>query len=237
MEITGEIKPGYEQILTPEALALVAKLTRAFEPRRQELLAARVERAKRLDAGERPDFLPETAHIRAGRLEDRADSAGAGMPPRRDHRPGRAQDGHQRLELGRRQLHDRLRGFEHAELGQPDHRPDQHARRRAPHDLAGTERQDLQAERQDRDPGRAPARLAPRRKARAGRRQAHLGRHLRLRAVHVPQREGAAGARRRPVLLPAEDGIAPRSAPVERHLRDDAKGSWACRRARSRPPC
>ena len=66
MEITAEIKPGYEQILTPDALALVAKLTRAFEPRRQELLAARVARAKRLDAGERPDFLPETAHIRAG---------------------------------------------------------------------------------------------------------------------------------------------------------------------------
>jgi malate synthase len=66
MEIKGEIKPGYEQILTPAALALVAKLTRAFEPRRQELLAARVARAARLDAGERPDFLPETAHIRAG---------------------------------------------------------------------------------------------------------------------------------------------------------------------------
>jgi malate synthase len=41
-------------ILTPEALELVAKLHRAFEPRRQELLKARVERTKRLDAGERP---------------------------------------------------------------------------------------------------------------------------------------------------------------------------------------
>ncbi len=66
MQITGEIKPGFAEILTPEALALVAKLSRAFEPRRQELLAARVERAKRLDAGEQPDFLPETRHIREG---------------------------------------------------------------------------------------------------------------------------------------------------------------------------
>ena len=66
MQITGEIKPGFEQILTPEALALVAKLSRAFEPRRQELLASRVARAKRLDAGELPDFLPETLHIRQG---------------------------------------------------------------------------------------------------------------------------------------------------------------------------
>lgn len=66
MQITAEIKPGYERILTPQALELVATLSRAFEPRRQELLAARAERARRLDAGERPDFLPETAHIRNG---------------------------------------------------------------------------------------------------------------------------------------------------------------------------
>ena len=66
MKITGEIPPAYEDILTPEALAPVDKLHRAFEPRRQQLLAARVERAKRSDAGERPDFLPETKAIREG---------------------------------------------------------------------------------------------------------------------------------------------------------------------------
>lgn len=66
MEIIGEIKPGYEQVLSAGALDLVAALSRAFEARRQQLLAARVERAKRMDAGERPDFLPETAHIRSG---------------------------------------------------------------------------------------------------------------------------------------------------------------------------
>jgi malate synthase len=53
-------------ILTPEALAFVAGLHRRFDGRRQELLAARVERQKAFDAGELPDFLPETAHIRAG---------------------------------------------------------------------------------------------------------------------------------------------------------------------------
>ncbi|MEB2510818.1 malate synthase A [Burkholderia multivorans] len=66
MAITGEIKPGYEAILTPDALELVASLHRAFEPRRQALLQARVERTKRLDAGERHDFLPETKAIREG---------------------------------------------------------------------------------------------------------------------------------------------------------------------------
>jgi malate synthase len=66
MQINAPILPGFETILTLPALELVAKLHRAFEPRRQLLLAARAERAKRLDAGERPDFLPETRAIRDG---------------------------------------------------------------------------------------------------------------------------------------------------------------------------
>jgi malate synthase len=64
MNITGEIKPGFETILTREALELVAQLHRAFEPRRRQLLQARAERVKRLDAGERPDFLAQTKSVR-----------------------------------------------------------------------------------------------------------------------------------------------------------------------------
>ena len=67
VSINAPMQPGFDQILTAEALALVAKLHRQFESRRQELLAKRVERAKRLDAGERPDFLAETKHVREGR--------------------------------------------------------------------------------------------------------------------------------------------------------------------------
>ncbi|MFN9708359.1 MAG: malate synthase A, partial [Burkholderiales bacterium] len=66
VEINAPISPGFEAILSAPALELVAQLHRAFEPRRQEILLARAERAKRLDAGERPDFLPHTAHIREG---------------------------------------------------------------------------------------------------------------------------------------------------------------------------
>src|SRR5262245_7212825 len=62
--IQAPVKPGFDLILTAEALALVAKLHRTFEPRRKELLAKRAERARRLDAGERPDFLAETRHVR-----------------------------------------------------------------------------------------------------------------------------------------------------------------------------
>jgi malate synthase len=66
MRITAEIRPGFETILTAESLELVAKLHRTFEPRRQELLKARVDRTRQLDAGERPDFLAETRSIREG---------------------------------------------------------------------------------------------------------------------------------------------------------------------------
>ncbi len=51
VEITGEITPAFAEILTPEALAFVAKLHRTFEPRRQELLAKRAARQKEFDAG------------------------------------------------------------------------------------------------------------------------------------------------------------------------------------------
>jgi len=66
MEIRADITPEFARILVPEALALVARLSRAFESRRQELLTARVERARRLDAGERPDFLASTKAVREG---------------------------------------------------------------------------------------------------------------------------------------------------------------------------
>ncbi|HET9642301.1 MAG TPA: malate synthase A [Burkholderiaceae bacterium] len=66
VEINAPILPGFDTVLTSEALAFVAKLHRAFQARRGELLAMRVERARRLDSGERPDFLNETRHVREG---------------------------------------------------------------------------------------------------------------------------------------------------------------------------
>ena len=66
VQITGPIKPGFETILTHDALALIATLHRAFEGRRQELLKARVARQARIDGGEMPDFLPETKSVREG---------------------------------------------------------------------------------------------------------------------------------------------------------------------------
>src|SRR5690349_1011307 len=62
--IKGAMKPGYEEILTPKALAFVEALVAQFGPRVDELLARRARMQARLDAGERPDFLPETKEIR-----------------------------------------------------------------------------------------------------------------------------------------------------------------------------
>jgi len=66
VQINAPLKPGFETILSNDALALVAKLHRAFEPRRRELLAARKALAAELDAGKKLDFLPETRAIREG---------------------------------------------------------------------------------------------------------------------------------------------------------------------------
>ena len=56
--------PAQDRVLTPAALEFVVDLQRRFNPRRLELLAARAERQKRLDAGEKPDFLKATRAIR-----------------------------------------------------------------------------------------------------------------------------------------------------------------------------
>jgi malate synthase len=62
--LLGRMTPELKQILTPEALAFIAKLERQFGPRRKALLAARAARQKEFDAGKLPDFLPETKNIR-----------------------------------------------------------------------------------------------------------------------------------------------------------------------------
>ena len=64
VEVRGEVTPAFAEILTPDALAFVAKLQRAFGARRLESLARRQARQAALDCGEPLDFLPDTKHIR-----------------------------------------------------------------------------------------------------------------------------------------------------------------------------
>ncbi len=67
VEILGHAVERSAEVLTPLAMQLLAHLHRRFNPRRLELLAAREQRQRELDAGALPDFLPQTAPVRAGK--------------------------------------------------------------------------------------------------------------------------------------------------------------------------
>ena len=66
VEIRGTVTAAQADILTPAAMTFVATLHRKFGGQREQLLARRHERQTALDQGERPDFLPETRHVREG---------------------------------------------------------------------------------------------------------------------------------------------------------------------------
>jgi malate synthase len=64
VEFLAPINKSYAEILTPEAVAFIVDLQRTFNDRRKALLDARHQRQKRLDAGEKPNFLAETKAVR-----------------------------------------------------------------------------------------------------------------------------------------------------------------------------
>src|SRR2546428_9288167 len=64
VEVRGAREPRFDAVLTSAALAFVAQLQRDFNPTREELLRRRAERQARIDAGEKPDFLPTTREVR-----------------------------------------------------------------------------------------------------------------------------------------------------------------------------
>ncbi len=64
IEVTGSLKPRYDEILSQEALAFLAALHTKFNPTRLALLEARAERQKSFDKGALPDFLAETRSVR-----------------------------------------------------------------------------------------------------------------------------------------------------------------------------
>src|ERR1700734_1530683 len=65
VEITGPYGDRYDEILTPQAIDLIAALHSELADRRQDALAARRARQVPLQAGGMLDFLPETKAIRA----------------------------------------------------------------------------------------------------------------------------------------------------------------------------
>ena len=59
------------QILTPEAVEFLSELVTRFTPRRNKLLAARIQQQQEIDDGKLPDFISETASIRNGEWQIR----------------------------------------------------------------------------------------------------------------------------------------------------------------------
>lgn len=62
--IQAPVLAATDEVLTPDVLEFLAILHRRFNGRRLELLAARAERQKRFDTGEKPSFLEETRSVR-----------------------------------------------------------------------------------------------------------------------------------------------------------------------------
>jgi malate synthase len=64
VEITVEVTPEWQQILTRQALDFVAEISRRFDGRRELLLDWRRQRQAEFDAGAKPAFLADTESIR-----------------------------------------------------------------------------------------------------------------------------------------------------------------------------
>jgi hypothetical protein len=220
VQITGPIKPGYESILTHDALALVAKLHRAFEARRQELLKARVARQARIDAGEMPDFLPETKHIRAG--DWKIAPVPAALQCRRVEITGPV-EAKMIINAFNSGADSYMTDFEDSNSPNWDNQIQGQV------NLYKAIRRELSFKNEAGKEYKLNDKIAT---LQIRPRGWHLDekhvlvdgqrvcrRPLRLRPGLLPQRQGADRPRRRPVLLPAEDGKPPRSPPVERRFR------------------
>jgi malate synthase len=64
IKVKGEMKPGFEEILTPKALQFLEQLERRFGEKRKQLLQNREKKQQSINEGKLPDFLPETESIR-----------------------------------------------------------------------------------------------------------------------------------------------------------------------------
>ncbi|MEJ1154970.1 malate synthase A [Microbacterium marmarense] len=82
IQILGEMRPRYDEILTPEAVAFLAALHHRFSGRRHDRLADRMRRRYEIGNGHDPRFRDDTAHIRED-AEWQVAGAGPGLEDRR----------------------------------------------------------------------------------------------------------------------------------------------------------
>ncbi|MDN3495446.1 malate synthase A [Planococcus sp. APC 4015] len=82
IEVTGAIRPRYDEVLTTEALAFLAELHHRFAARRHDRLADRMRRRFEIGNGHDPQFRDDTRHIRDD-AQWRVAGAGPGLEDRR----------------------------------------------------------------------------------------------------------------------------------------------------------
>ena len=170
VEVHGPAREKYRDVLSDEALGLVAELQRELGPTREDAAgqAGRAPGGVRRRGAAR---LPRRDGVGAGGgLAGRA-GGGAGRPAGRDHRADRPQDADQRPQLRGQGVHGRLRGRQRPDLGEHVRRPAEPGRRHRGHDqLREPRRPPLPPERRGGHPDAAAPGLAPAREARPGRR-------------------------------------------------------------------
>ena len=240
VEVTGARNERYDEILTERALGLIERLHREYDGRRRELLERRRERVAEIAAGASLGFLPETKDVRDD-PDWRVAAAAPGLVDRRVEITGPT---------------DRKMTINALNSGAKVWLADQEdANTPTWENVVGgqlnlldaiTRRIDFSTDAKSYalkpDDELATIVVRPR------------GWHLPEKHIHGRRRTGerfagglravlrrlrAAAARPRPgaVLLPAEDGVAPGGAALERRVRDGAGVRSASRAARSGRRC
>ena len=222
IEITGPVEGRFAEILTPAAIDFVAKLDNAFAGRRRELLDARRVRREELQSGEKPlDFLPETRQIR----DDQSWHVAPPAPGLEDRRVEITGPTDRKMTVNALNSGAKVWLADFEDATSPtwhnviDGQVNLYDAIRRNIDFTTTVSNAASAGKSTSAVGkRYTIGLAPGREAHPHRRPPGVGEPGRLRPVLLPQRAPAARARRRPVLLPAEAGKPPRSAPLERRF-------------------
>ena len=223
-EVAAQPVPGQDELLDREALQPDRRPRAPLRPAppRSCCSARRARGSASPPASARPSRTRRASCAQpTGRWRPRPRP---GRPPRRDHRPGRPQDGDQRAQLRRARLHGRLEDALSPTWAQRRRRardPARRARRTLEFTTPEGKRYPLGDD--ARDAPRAAARLAPRRSATCS----STGARCR-RACSTSRSTCATAAtrraRQRAVLLPAEAREPPRGRALERRLRRRAGG-------------
>ena len=218
MQINAPILPGFDTILTPAALAFVAKLHRALRAARQAT-AGRARRTRQAARRRRAARLPARDAGTSATATGRSRRCPPALQCRRVEITGPV-EAKMVINAFNSGADSYMTDFEDSnspKWTQPDPGPDQPRTSAIRRTLTLGSRAARPTSSTTRSPRCRCARAAgTSTRSTCWSTASASRRHLRLRAVLVPQREGAARARRRPVLLPAQDGEPPRGAAVER---------------------